>query len=115
MRTGRYEKVGKRWCYVDTTTKADREKHAGWTTPYATDPTCDHARGAVEVTAPFQQPPRDWSKPMGGFVIRLREWACLDCGHPVNPHAYESHQLEARTRRDADRLAVACARVGWPA
>lgn len=74
-------------------TRKDRERYAGWVSPYAPDPACEHERGAVEVTPPFQQPPVDWSKPMGGFVILPREWACMDCGTPVSPHAYRGHQL----------------------
>lgn len=81
-------------------TKAQREAHAGWKSPYATDPKCEHDGQCVEVTRTVPNP-----HPEDPYYLHIyfREWACGRCGAPVNPHSYprESRVPNQEARREA--------------
>lgn len=80
-------------------TRLQREAHAGWQSPYAANPNCDHDGRCVEVTRDVPNP-----QPLNPYYLHiyLREWACEECGCPVNPHSYENY---ARISNQEDRRA----------
>lgn len=57
-----------------------------WRSPYAPARLCPHEM-IIDVLPPLVHTP-DWSKPLGGFPLRVREWVCGDCGTERDPHDY---------------------------